>query len=164
VVVRRGRRAASACLVCLAIADMPCRDRRAGTLGLIHSVPQLRAKFVWWKLLAAAGVAMVLLGVPFARIVAAHPGSAPAFAIGVFLVVAAGTSLGVISETPKTFTIVFLTFWYIVSNYRGASPPLDFAGYFGRSTPRIALTYAVTGAAFVIAAQIVYAARLRRET
>ncbi len=95
-------------------------------------MPQLRAGFVWWKLLAATGVAMVLLGAPLARMVVAHPGSLPAFAIGVFLVVAAGTSLGVISETPKTFTVVFLTFWYVVTNDNGASPALDFAGFYGQ--------------------------------
>ncbi len=147
---------------CVAIADMPCRDRRAGTLGMIHPVPRLRAGFVWWKLLAATGVAMVLLGAPLARMVVAHPGSVPVFAIGVFLVMAAGTSLGVISETPKTFTVVFLTFWYVVTNNRGASPALDFAGFYGQSTPRVALTYAVIAAAFLIAAQAVHAARLKK--
>ena len=146
-------------IVCLAIADMPCRDRRAGTLGLIHSAPHLRARFVWWKLLAATGVALVILGVPLARVVVGHPGSLVAFAIGVLVVVAAGTSLGVIGETPKTFTVVFLTFWYIVTNDNGGSPALDFAGFYGRSTPRIALAYAGIAAAFLIAAQVVYAAR-----
>lgn len=150
-------------IVSAAIADMSCRDRRAGTLGLIHSVPRLQASFVWWKLLAATGVAMVLLGVPLVRIVVGHPGSVVAFVIGVFLVVAAGTSLGVISETPKTFTVVFLTFWYIVTNDSGASPELDFAGFYGRSTPRIAVTYAGIAAVFLIAAQVVYAVRIRRE-
>ena len=140
-------------IVSVAIADLPCRDRRAGTLGLIHSAPQLRARFVWWKLLAATGVAAALLVVPLARMAAAHAGSLPAFAIGVFVVVAAGTSLGVISETPKTFTVVFLTFWYIVTNDGGASAELDFAGFYGKSTPRVALAYAGIAAAFLVVAQ-----------
>ena len=140
-------------IVSVAIADLPCRDRRAGTLGLIHSAPQLRARFVWWKLLAAAAVATALLAVPLARMAAAHPGSLPAFVIGVFVVVAAGTSLGVISETPKTFTVVFLTFWYIVTNDNGASAELDFAGFYGKSTPRVALTYAGIAASLLVAAQ-----------
>ncbi|HEY2934906.1 MAG TPA: hypothetical protein VGK99_24485 [Acidobacteriota bacterium] len=95
-------------MACIAIADMPCREHRAGLLGLIHSVPLLKTGFVWWKLLASTLVAMVFLITPLARVVVSHPASAVAFGIGLFVVVAVGTALGVITQTPKTFTLVFV--------------------------------------------------------
>jgi hypothetical protein len=78
-------------------------------------------------------------------------------------VVSTATSLGVISGTPKTFVVVFLTFLYVVINAKGASPALDFAGFYGTATPAVTLAYAAAGAAFLALAQVVYAVRLRRD-
>ena len=41
---------------------------------------------------------------------------------------AAATALGIVSSNPKTFIVAFLTFWYITTQDKGASPSLDFAG------------------------------------
>jgi len=149
---------------CMAIADVPCRERRAGTLGLIQSVPLLAAGFVWWKLLATSLVALLFLAVPLARMVLVHPAAIVPFGVGVLLVVAAATSLGVITGSPKTFTVVFLIFWYVLTNDNGASPAFDFAGFYGTATPRVTLTYATIAAAFLIVAKVGYAIQIRRES
>jgi hypothetical protein len=147
----------------LAIADMACRERRAGTLGLIQSAPLLKAHFVWWKLAGSTLVAFTLLLVPFIRVAVSHPTSLGAAAVGLFLVAAMATSLGVISVTPKAFTVVFLTMLYIVTSDRGASRELDFAGFYGVATPFVTLTYVAIALACLVAGQGVYMARLRRE-
>jgi hypothetical protein len=147
----------------LAIADMPCRERRAGTLGLIQSAPLLKAHFVRWKLIGTTFVALTVLLVPLVRVAVSHPTSLIPAAVGLFLVAAMATSLGVISVTPKTFTVVFLTMLYIVTNARGASRALDFAGFYGVATPSVTVTYVVIALACVVAAQAVYKMHLRRD-
>jgi hypothetical protein len=150
-------------VVGMVIADVPCRDRRAGTMRLLHSVPHLKMGFIGWKLLATLGVAMALLIVPIARVALGHPMSLVALSIGLFAVTAVATSLGVISTTPKAFTLVFLVFWYMLTNDNGASPALDFAGFYGKTTPRVMLAYAAIALVSLAVAQIVHTARLRRE-
>lgn len=145
------------------IADVPCRERRAGTLGLIYAAPLLKMRFVWWKLLTTTIVAAALLVIPLARVAFASPASIAALAVGLFFVVSVSTSLGVMSATPKTFIVLFLTGFYIVINDAGRSPALDFAGFYGSATPRVTLSYAIVAAAFLAAAQVVHIARLRRE-
>ena len=147
----------------VAIADMGCRERRAGTLGLIQSAPLLKAHFVWWKLAGTTFVALTVLLVPLARVAVSHPTSLVAAAVGLFLVAAMATSLAVISVTPKTFTVVFLTMLYIVTSDRGASRELDFAGFYGVATPSVTLTYVAIAFACLVAGQGVYKARLRRD-
>jgi hypothetical protein len=147
----------------LAIADMACRERRAGTLGLIQSAPLLKAHFVWWKLAGTTFVALTVLLVPLVRVAVSDPTSLIAAAVGLFLVAATATSLGVISVTPKTFTVVFLTMLYIVTNDRGASRALDFAGFYGVATPSVTVTYVVIALACLVAAEAIYKTRLRRD-
>jgi hypothetical protein len=146
----------------LAIADMACRERRAGTLGLIQSAPLLKAHFVWWKLAGTTFVALTVLLVPLVRVAVSDPTSLIAAAVGLFLVAATATSLG-ISVTPKTFTVVFLTMLYIVTNDRGASRALDFAGFYGVATPSVTVTYVVIALACLVAAEAIYKTRLRRD-
>ena len=83
--------------------------------------------------------------------------------VGAFFVVATATALGVISGNAKTFIVVFLSFWYAVTNDGGASPALDFAGFYGKATPAVVATYAAIGAGMLAAAQLIYALRLRRD-
>ena len=161
--VLRGVLPAAFALAGLLIADIPCRERRAGTLGLIYPVPALKTGFVGWKLLAAAFVAVALLALPLARVAVTSPASLAAVAAGLFFVVSAATSLGVISGTPKAFVVVYLTFLYAVVNAKGAFPALDFAGFYGTATPAVTLAYAAAGVAFLAVAQAVYAVRLRRD-
>jgi hypothetical protein len=143
----------------LFIADVASRDGRAGTMGLIYANPRLRERFVTWKLSSSAIVALLLLIAPLAQ-AALHPANFFSLIIGILLIAAAATSLGVISGNPKTFIVVFLTFWYVVINDRGATKSLDFAGFF--STPSIAvmLMYAGIAVALIAAAEVVHRTRL----
>jgi hypothetical protein len=144
----------------IAIADVACRDQRAGTMALIRSAPRVREQFVWWKTASAGVIAVAFLAVPALR--GGVHGLLP-LAAGAFFVVAAATALGVISGNAKTFIVVFLSFWYVTINDRGATPALDFSGAYGKATPAIVGAYAAIGAGLLIVAQLVYVLRLRRE-
>lgn len=147
-------------VLAVAIADVACRDQRAGTVALVRSAPRVRERFVWWKTASAGVIAVAFLAVPALRGGAHH--LLPLLA-GAFFVVAAATALGVISGNAKTFIVVFLSFWYLVTNDRGATPALDFAGFYGKATPGIVAAYAAIGAAMLVAAQLVYSLRLQRD-
>lgn len=135
------------------IADVASRDRRAGTIGLIYAAPRLRERFVAWKLTSAALVTMLLLIAPLLQTAVVRPARLLPLLVGIAFVAAASTSLGVISGNPKTFIVVFLSFWYVVVNDKGATKALDFAGFF--STPAIAVTlmYAAIGIALLATAE-----------
>jgi hypothetical protein len=148
----------------LAIADMSCRERRCGTLTLIYSSPALKSDFVWWKLIATMFVALAVMSVPLARLAVSHPASVPSVIAGVFFVASAATAMGSISVTPKTFTLVFLTLLYGVLSDGGASPALDFGGFYEKATPRIMLSYLVAASVLLLVAQGVHSFRLRRDT
>jgi hypothetical protein len=144
----------------IAIADVASRDQRYGTTALIRSAPRVREQFVWWKTASAGVIAIAFLAVPALR--AGVRGFVPLLA-GALFVVAAATALGVISGNAKTFIVVFLSFWYVVFNDGGATPALDFAGFYGKATPAVVASYAAIAAGFLAAAQLVYTLRLRRE-
>jgi len=144
----------------IAIADVACRDQRFGTMAMIRSAPRVREQFVWWKTASAGVIAIAFLAVPALR--AGVRGFIPLLA-GAFFVVAAATALGVISGNAKTFIVVFLSFWYAVTNDGGATPALDFAGFYGKATPAVVAAYAAIALGMLAAAQLVYALRLRRD-
>ena len=73
------------------------------------------------------------------------------------------TALGILSANPKTFIVSFLTFWYIALSDKGASPALDFAGWFGKTTPSVSLAYALIALAFLTLAQLFHLWELRRK-
>ncbi len=147
-------------ILAVAIADVASRDQRAGTTALIRSVPRVREWFVWWKTASAGVIAVAFLAVPALR--AGVRGLLP-LVIGAFFIVALATALGVISGNAKTFIVVFLSFWYVVLNDHGATPALDFAGFYGKATPAVVAAYVALGLGLLAAAQFVYALRLRRE-
>jgi hypothetical protein len=146
----------------IALADIACREKRAGTTALVFAAPHLRGRFVWWKFASSTLVALAFLGIPIARAIAARPSSAPQLLIGALFTVAAATTLGIVSANPKTFIVAFLTFWYITLNDKGTSPALDFAGWFGTATPAVTATYAALGLALLTLAQVFHAWELRR--
>jgi hypothetical protein len=150
-------------IIGLTVAGVSCRERRGGTLGLIHAAPLLKARFVWWKVLSTAIVAVVLLAAPIVRLAFESPASLASFGVGVLAMVAAATSLGIISSTPKTFVVVFLTCMYVVASDGGASAALDFAGFYEKATLRVTLAYALAAVTFLALAQVAYGWRLRRE-
>jgi ABC-type antimicrobial peptide transport system permease subunit len=81
---------------------------------------------------------------------------------GVVLVASTATALGILTSNPKTFIVVFLTFWYVVVNDKGANPKLDFAGFYGAFTPNTIALYAAISLLAIVLAQLFYRARLER--
>ena len=148
--------------VAIGVSDLATRDSRAGTTAILYGAPRLRERFVWWKLASTLLLALLLLLAPLSS-AAAH-GFAPlgALLIGIIFVAAAATSLGVITGNPKTFIVVFLSFWYVVVNDKGASPLLDFAGFYGSATGTTMMLYSTISAASIIAALIAHNYRLQR--
>jgi len=130
----------------VSIADIASRDAGANTTTLLYAAPRLREHFVAWKFMSTAIIAIAF--------VLRHALS-PACLAGTLLTVAAATALGTISGNAKTFIVLFLSFWYIVINDRGATPALDFAGFYGKATPAIMLTYAGIGAALLAIATLI---------
>ncbi|HEX9459324.1 MAG TPA: hypothetical protein VGA84_09280 [Thermoanaerobaculia bacterium] len=149
-------------LAALFIADVASRDRRAGTTGLIYAAPRLRERFVTWKLSSAAIVAAFLLVAPLLQAVAGNRARLLPLVIGIVFIAAAATSLGVISGNPKTFIVLFLTFWYVVVNDNGATKALDFAGFYSTPALTVTLLYAAMAIAFVGVAEMVHRTRLSR--
>jgi hypothetical protein len=146
-------------IVAVFIADVASRDRRAGTTGLIFAAPRLRERFVTWKLTSSTIVAVLLLTAPLLRAVA-HPAKIVSLIIGILFIAAAATSLGVISGNPKTFVVLFLTFWYVVVNDHGATKALDFAGFFSTPAMGVMAMYAGIAIALLATAEVVHRARL----
>ena len=150
--------ASAACAV--AIADISSREKRAGTTALVYATPHLRERFVWWKFSSTLIVTLAFLGVPLARAIAARPQLTVALLTGVVFIAAAATSLGIVSSNPKTFIVAFLSFWYIATQDKGASPELDFAGWFGTATPAVIASYALLAVALLGVAQLAHARTL----
>jgi len=135
------------------IADVASRDRRAGTTHLLSASPRLRENIVPWKFASSSIVAAILLIAPLIQ-------SGAKLLPAILFIAAAATSLGIISGNPKTFIVLFLTFWYVMVNDHGKTKSLDFAGFY--ATPAIGVTamYAAIAIAFIVAAGIVHRARL----
>jgi hypothetical protein len=146
----------------IAIADIASREKRAGTSALVYAAPSLRERFVWWKFASTLLVAFAFLGVPLACAIASRPHMTVALIVGVAFLAAASTALGIVSANPKTFIVGFLTFWYVTTQDRGASPSLDFAGWFGTATPMVIASYALAALACLAVAQLFHANELRR--
>lgn len=144
------------------IAEIACRDSRAGTSALVFAAPGLRAGFVAWKFTSSLLAGVAFLFVPLARAIAIRPAAAPALLIGLTFTVAAATALAVMSANAKAFLVAFLTFWYIAISDKGSSTALDFAGWFGTATPLVIAGYAVASLTLLGAAQLVHAWELRR--
>jgi hypothetical protein len=144
------------------IADIPCRERRAGTLGLAFAAPVIKSRFIAWKLLASIAVASAFVLVPALLASRTDVALLPATIIGVLFIAAMSTALGVASSNSKSFIVLFLTFFYVVMNDKG-SPQLDFAGFHDVATPAVTASYAAVAVLATVAAEIVHRARLRRE-
>ncbi|HKV73834.1 MAG TPA: hypothetical protein VJN95_04885 [Gemmatimonadales bacterium] len=149
--LRGGVLPAMSVLLVLALADIPTRDRAAGTGPMLDSMPILRSTRVLWKLASAVLVALAFALVPLLRLAVAAPGSAVALLVGTLFTASLAISLGVLTGTPKTFAALFLFFLYLVIN-GGALPALDFAGWTGLATPAVTLGYFVATVLFASAA------------
>lgn len=142
------------------VAGIACREVRSGTTALIYAAPHLRERFVLWKLASTFSVTLIILGAPVVHTAVAKPASLVALVTGILFIAATATALAIISSNPKTFIVLFLSFWYVVVNDKGATPFFDFAGFF--SVPRFAVTatYAAIAIAFVAAAEAIHRFRL----
>jgi len=105
-------------------------------------------------------VAAILLIAPLLRAVR-HPAALLPLLAGIVFITAAATSLGVISGNPKTFIVLFLTFWYVVVNDKGATKALDFAGFFTTPAMGVMLMYVGIAIALIATAEMVHRMRLR---
>jgi hypothetical protein len=146
----------------IAIADVASREKRAGTTALVYASPSLRAQFVAWKFASALILTFAFLAVPLIRALAVRPASALPLLVGVAFTCAAATTLGILSSNPKTFIVTFLMFWYITTQDKGASPQLDFAGWYGTATPLVIAAYAALTLAFLALAHAFHRSELRR--
>jgi len=70
--------------------------------------------------------------------------------------------LAIGSTNPKTFLVLFMTFWYVVVNDGGHLPALDFAGWSGIETPPVLAGYLALSIAAVVTAELFHRADLRR--
>lgn len=146
----------------IAIAGIACREKRAGTTALVFAAPSLRSRFVLWKFLSSLVVALLITALPLARAIMLRPAAALPLLTGLVFTTAAATALGIVSSNPKAFIAGFLPFWYIATQDKGASPSLDFAGFFGTATPAVIGMYAALALAFLTVAQLLHARELRR--
>ncbi|MBA2433713.1 MAG: hypothetical protein H0V54_01270 [Chthoniobacterales bacterium] len=143
------------------VSNVATRDVRANTTAALRSMPRLRENFVWWKLGSTLLLGLLLGAGPLVR--AALGGTLPFAALlgGIVFVAATATSLGVMTRNPKTFIVIFLSFWYLVVNDHGASPWLDFAGFYGSGRAGPILGYAAGSALAVALAEGWHRLRLR---
>ncbi len=149
-------------VLAILVSDVATRDGRAGTLASMRAIPRLRENYVWWKLGSTLLLTLLLCLVPVFRTVS-HGGLALAALLGgIVLVASMATALGVLTSNPKTFIVMFLTFWYVVVNDNGKNPILDFAGFYGRFTLATIAMYAAISVIAIVVAQVFYRARLAR--
>ena len=149
-------------VVAMIVSDVATRDGRAGTTASLRAVPRLRENYVWWKLGSTLLLSFLLCAAPLLRAISHGWLSVAALICGIVLVASTATALGILTANPKTFIVGFLTFWYVVVNDKGASPLLDFAGFYGRSTAKTIALYAAISVIAIVIAQVFYRARLAR--
>jgi hypothetical protein len=149
-------------VLAIIVSDVATRDGRAGTLASVRSISRLRENYVWWKLGSTLLLSLLLCAAPLLRTIALGPAALAAFVCGIVFVASMATALGVVTANPKTFIVGFLTFWYVVVNDKGVTPPLDFAGFFGRSNLNTVALYAAISVIALVVAQGFYRARLAR--
>lgn len=110
----------------------------------------------------AVVLSFVLCAAPLVRVGSAGPHAVSAFLVGIVFVAALATSLGAITSNAKTFIVVFLSFWYVVVNDKGATALPDFAGLYGTATFGTTLVYGAVAVVALLAAQLFHRARLAR--
>jgi hypothetical protein len=149
-------------VLAIIVADVATRDARAGTLASLRSIARLRENYVWWKVGSTLLLSLLLCAAPLLRTMPRGMVPFAALVCGIIFVASMATALGVMTTNPKTFIVGFLSFWYVVVNDKGATPILDFAGFYGHSTPNSIILYGTISVVALVAAQLFYRARLAR--
>ncbi|MEO8035602.1 MAG: hypothetical protein ABI837_14300, partial [Acidobacteriota bacterium] len=143
------------------VADVSCRERRSGTLALTYAVPRLRERFVLWKLSSSAIVAFLFMSGALVRAAATDSSRLPALSVATLFIATAATALGTVSANPKTFIVLFLSFWYLAVNDKGHTPSLDFAGFFASPALSVIALYGGITLLFAVIALAMHEYRLR---
>lgn len=146
-------------VLAISIAGIACRDQRAGTQPLLFAAPRLAHEYVIWKLSTTLIVSVFFVAVPAIRLAVWNAPAALTLVAGTLFVAAAATSLGVLTHNPKTFVVLFLSFWYLVLNDGGRTPMLDFAGFYGPSSSAAPAVYGTLAIGFLAVAHVVHRAR-----
>jgi hypothetical protein len=138
-------------ILAVALADLSTRDRTAGTLAMLYSMPRIKPDFAWVKLGAGTLLALLFCAPVALRMALSAPGSALSLLIAAGFMASLATMLGLLTRTPKTFMGLFLLFLYMVLN--GAQvPALDFAGWNGTATGGTRAGYLVVTALLAVLA------------
>jgi len=145
----------------IAVAGVASRETQAGTSALAFAAPYIQPRFVAFKTLSTLFALLPFAIVPAVRLIAT-PSTLLPFITGVLFLASAATFLGFVSGNAKTFTVLFLMFWYVAINDKGATPALDFAGFTGSATPMVTAVYALIAIALIAAAQAAHVMRLQR--
>lgn len=141
-----------AVILAIALADLSTRDRAAGALSMLYSMPMVKPGYAWIKLGSATLLALLFCLPPAVRIAISAPGAALSLLIAAGFMAALATALGLLTRTPKTFMGVFLLFLYLVVN-GGQVPSLDFAGWNGVATGATRVGYLITAALLGLVAE-----------
>jgi hypothetical protein len=149
-------------VLAIVICDVATRDVRAGTVVSLYAAPRLRERFALWKFGSTCLTSLLFCLAPLVAAMATGSPRFLALIVALVFISALATLLGVVTQNAKTFIVVFLSFWYLVVNDKGATPMLDFAGFNHVATPRTIATYAIVGIAAILLAQITHRMRLAR--
>jgi len=142
------------------LAGVSSREHRNGTHALISSAPGLREHFVWWKLGSAVLVGLGFTMVAIGRLGLTSPGEGLSVLVGMIFTATSATALGILTNTPKAFLVLFLVFWYAVLNSGGQIPLLAFGGLYGPMDGWVQALYLGLGATLLLLAHLVYRRRL----
>jgi hypothetical protein len=143
------------------VADISCRERRSGTLALTYAAPHLRERFVFWKLRSSVIVASLYMSGALVHAATTTPSRLIALVVATLFIAAGATALGIISANPKTFIVLFLSFWYLAVNDKGRTPVLDFAGFFIAPPASVVALYGGLTILFALSALVMHEYRLR---
>ncbi|AGY60495.1 hypothetical protein GKIL_4249 [Gloeobacter kilaueensis JS1] len=149
-------------ILVLLLADVPVREKLAGTGALIAVVPNLPDRWVVWKWSTCVFLALSFFALPGCRILFSNPSAALSLAIGLLLVTAAAVALGTWTGGPTTFIALAIPLLYLIFNDGGRTGWLDFAGWYGVATPVVQTGYAALSAVLLFIAQAGHALKRRR--
>jgi len=119
----------------VALADVATRERDAGVAAIVFSTPGGAGRPAPWKLATSATVALLLCGVPAARVVASEPVAGLQALTGTLFLSTAAVALGVATGTARTFMAGSLALWYLALNAKGVPAALDYGGWWAAATP-----------------------------
>ncbi|HMU62117.1 MAG TPA: hypothetical protein PKA66_10055 [Gemmatimonadales bacterium] len=153
---------AVAVVLAITLADLATRDRAAGTLSMLFSMPGVKEDYAWIKMGAATLLALFFFVPPALRIVFTAPDAALSLLVAAGFMGTLATALGLLARTPKAFMGVFLLFLFLVLNGAQA-PALDFAGWNGVATGSTRIGYLLATVLLAGLASGKHRSDLRRE-